>query len=396
MLAIQKYLVKHGLEKTKKMEKKELSIVKYIKKYGLEKAINDFSLICKRYPSKTLLKYNQLISPTMMALPEVQECRGLILENGTWNVLSMAFEKFFNSQEGNAAKIDWDTASVLEKLDGTLIQAYWDWNKKRWFAGTTGTAEGEGEVNNKMGTTFNDLFWDTVNNKYTFNECLLNKNFIYVFELTTPYNIVVKPHGESSATILTIRNRETLEELSRKDLEMAAISLGLPLVKKFDLNAKDVGALLRTFEGMPWSEEGYVVVDANFNRVKIKNPAYLAVHHLKGKTAEHNILTIVKTNEIEEFASTFPERKEELYRLKESYDNLTKTLNLTWEVLKLAKPKNITPGEKKRYAMRVFEVCNTTELKPFTGLYFGLTEGKIASVEDFMLKYDDKLLYKML
>jgi hypothetical protein len=207
---------------------------------------------------------------------------------------------------------------------------------------------------------------------------------------------VVKPHGESSATILTIRNRETLEELSGKDLEMAAISLGLPLVKKFDLNAKDVGALLRTFEGMPWSEEGYVVVDANFNRVKIKNPAYLAVHHLKGKTAEHNILTIVKTNEIEEFASTFPERKEELYKLKESYDVLVEKLNVLWDELKLRKPKNIMASEKKKYAEAVFELCGKEDLKQFTGLYFGLAEGKVESVETFMFKYDDKLLYKML
>jgi hypothetical protein len=377
------------------MEKRILKIQKYLRKHGFEKTVKDFKLKTRVYKNKTLFKYDQLISPTIMALPEVQECRGLILENDTWDVISMAFEKFFNSQEGNAAKIDWKTASVLEKLDGTMIQVYWDWNKKVWFAATTGTAEGEGEVNNKNGTTFNELFWDTLNNKYNFNDCLLDKNHIYVFELTTPYNIVVKPHGESSATILTVRNRETLVELSGKDLEMAAISLGLPLVKKFDLNAKDVGALLRTFEGMPWSEEGYVVVDANFNRVKIKNPAYLAVHHLKGKTAEHNILTIVKTNEIEEFASTFPERKEELYKLKENYDNLVDKLNLLWGELKLDKPKNITPAEKKRYAMRVFEVC-VNDLKPFTGMCFGLAEGKIASVEDFMFKYDDKLLYKML
>jgi hypothetical protein len=374
MLAIQKHLIKHGLEKT----------------------VAKFQLKTRNYSSKILLKYDQLVSPTMMANEEVQDSRGLILEKGTWKVMSLAFRKFFNAEEGNAAKIDWNTAHVLEKLDGTMIQVYWDWNSNKWFAATTGMAEGEGEVNNKNGTTFNDLFWDTVNNKYTFNECLLDKDHVYVFELTTPYNIVVKPHGESAATILTVRNRETLVELSGRDLEMTAISLGLPLVKKFDLNAKDVGALLRTFEGMPWSEEGYVVLDANFNRIKIKNPAYLAVHHLKGKTAEHNILTIVKTNEIEEFASTFPERKEELYKLKENYDNLTETLNVTWEVLKLAKPKNITPAEKKRYAMKVFEVCNTTDLKPFTGLYFGLAEGKIASVEDFMFKYDDKLLYKML
>jgi len=373
-----------------------LKIQEYISKYGIVKAISDFKLKSREYDNKILLKYDQLSSPTLMGLPEMQDCRGLILEKGTWKVMSLAFRKFFNAEEGNAAKIDWNTANVLEKLDGTLIQVYWDWHANKWFAGTTGTAEGEGEVNNKNGTTFNDLFWDTVNNKYTFNECLLNKDFVYVFELTTPYNIVVKPHGESSATLLTVRNRETLVELSGKALEMTSVSLSIPLVKSFDLNAKDVGALLRTFEGMPWSEEGYVVVDANFNRIKIKNPAYVAVHHLKGKTAEHNIITIVKTNEIDEFASTFPERKDELLRLKENYDKLTKKLNNVWFELSTRKPKDITREEKKRYAMDVFEVCGKYELKQFTGLYFGLVDGKVSSVEEFIVNYDDKLLYKML
>jgi hypothetical protein len=64
------------------------------------------------------------------------------------------------------------------------------------FAGTTGTAEGEGEVN-KLGTTFNDLFWDTVKSKYELTEDKLDVTRVYIFELTTPYNIVVKPHGES-------------------------------------------------------------------------------------------------------------------------------------------------------------------------------------------------------
>jgi len=373
-----------------------LAIQNYIAKHGIEKAISDFKLKTREYENKILLKYDQLVSPTLMGLPEMQDCRGLILEKGTWKVMSLAFRKFFNSEEANAAKIDWNTAHVLEKLDGTLIQVYWDWHKNAWFAGTTGTAEGEGEVNNKMGTTFNDLFWDTVNNKYSFNECLLNKDLIYVFELTTPYNIVVKPHGESSATILTVRNRETLAELSWKDLEMVSISLGIPLVKKYDLNATNVGVLLRTFEGMVWHDEGYVVVDANFNRIKIKNPAYVAVHHLKGKTAEHNILTIVKTNEIEEFAATFPERREELFKLKENYDLLTAKLNMVWDELKLRRPKNITKEEQKKYAAAVFEVCKNHEIENFTGLYFGLAQYKIPSVEDFLFNYDDKLLYKIL
>jgi hypothetical protein len=373
-----------------------LAIQKYIKENGLVKTINDFNLVCKYYPSKVLLKYNQLSAPSLMAKPEVQECRGLILENGTWDVLSMSFKKFFNSEEGNAHNIDWNTAHVLEKLDGSMIQVYFDWTKNVWYAATTGTAEGEGEVNNKMGTTFNQLFWNTVKKKYNLDESKFTKGYTYVFELTTPYNIVVKPHGESSASLLTVRNLETFKEVSFEELTIIAEKLGVPRVKAYDLNINNIGALLKTFEKMVWHDEGYVVVDANHNRVKIKNPAYVAVHHLKGKTAEHNILTIVKFNEIEEFASTFPERKNELYKLKTNYDALVAKLNSVWDELKTLRPKNITPQEKKKYAQAVFEVCDKREVKNFTGLFFGLNDGKVSSVEDFMLKYDDKALYKIL
>jgi hypothetical protein len=193
-----------------------------------------------------------------------------------------------------------------------------------------------------------------------------------------------------------MRKLDTLKEVTFEGLTQIAGSLGVPRVKSYDLNAKNVGALLRTFENMVWHDEGYVVVDANFNRVKIKNPAYVAVHHLKGKTAEYNILTIIKTNEIDEFAATFPDRKDELYKLKENYDKLTAELNDTWEELKLRKPKNISAQERKKYAQAVFEVCARRNLKNFTGLYFGLMEGKIPSVEEFMFNYDDKTLYKIL
>jgi len=376
----------------------ELAIQKYILEHGFKKTVNDFKLKTREYDNKVLLKYDQLVSPTLMALPEMQDCRGLILEKGTWKVMSLAFRKFFNSEEGNAHKIEWQTAKVLEKLDGTLIQLYWDWHKGKWFAGTTGTAEGEGEVNNKNGTTFNDLFFETlgkVSPNFNFED--LPKKFCYVFELTTPYNIVVKPHGESSVTLLTIRNIETLEEITYTGLEIMGDNFfKIPVVKRFDLKNKNVGALKKTFENMPWSEEGYVVVDDNFNRIKIKNPAYLAVHHLKGKTAEHNIITIVKSNEIEEFGSTFPERKEELYKLKENYDLLTEKLKFAWDELQLHKPKNIQPSEKKKFASAVFGVCGLYDIKQFTGLYFGLNDGKVSSIEDFLMNYDDKLLYKML
>jgi len=95
-----------------------LAIQVYLKKHGLDKTVIDFKLKTRDYGHKILLKYDQLSSPTLMGLPEMQDCRGIILEKDTWKVISLSFRKFFNYGEGNAATIDWGTAHVLEKMDG--------------------------------------------------------------------------------------------------------------------------------------------------------------------------------------------------------------------------------------------------------------------------------------
>ena len=281
-------------------------------------------------------------------------------------------------------------------VHNSMMQVYWDPFLNKWFAATTGTAEGEGEVNNKTGTTFNELFWSTIEKYNPKIKDSLDKTHTYVFELTTPYNIVVKPHAESSVTLLAVRNNKSLDELPYVSVVTTANYLKIPVVKSYNLNAKDFGALIRTFEGMPWSEEGYVVVDANFNRVKIKNPAYVHAHHLKGKMGNHHIMGIIKTNEIEEFIATFKEREEEIRQLEKKYSDLVDKLSKSWGELYLLKPKNITPQEKKRFAMNVFEFVDKNDLKEFSGMFFLLNEGKIKSVNDYLINYDDKKLYNLL
>jgi hypothetical protein len=327
------------------MEKKELAIVTYIKKFGLEDAIKTFKLKCKDYPHKILLKYDQIESD--MSLKEVQECRGLILEKDTWKVLSLAFFKFFNSAESYASKIDWDTAIIFDKCDGSLIQVYWDWVTEEWCAGTSGMAEGEGEVNEKPNTSFSSLFWKVFKEVYNCSVDNLIKGYTYAFELMTPYNIVVKPHGTSTLALLGVRDLSDLSELSFNNVRATSTLLNIPTAKVWDINASNAGHLMATFEGMPFTEEGYVVCDAKFNRIKLKNPAYVAAHHLKSKTGLHHIMTIVKANEVEEYAATFPERKDEIFDLKESYDDLVSTLEDVWDDLKTHKPKNITKQEQK-------------------------------------------------
>ena len=48
----------------------------------------------------------------------------LILDRGSWNVVAMPFKKFFNYGEKDADRIDWGSAKVYEKLDGSLLTLY--------------------------------------------------------------------------------------------------------------------------------------------------------------------------------------------------------------------------------------------------------------------------------
>lgn len=371
-----------------------LRIVDYIKEFGLDRTILDFNLICRVYDKKILLKYNQIESD--LSKIEVQEARGLILEKNTWKIMCLAFKKFFNHGERNAHDIDWNSALVLEKLDGSLIQLYWDWNKEEWCVATSGMAEGEGDVNNKQGLSFSDLFL-RVFKTYGINFNDLDTDMVYVFELTTPYNIVVKPHPVSSITLLTIRDRTNLKELDRSDLIRIANGLNIPYVKAISLNQSSVSEIINRFDDMPFTEEGYVVVDSNFNRIKIKNPKYVAVHHLKNRTAEHHIMTIIKENETEEYISTFPERKEEILSLVENYHKLRQTLHNIWDEIKSHIPQDKSGEERKRFALKVIEIGESNSLDDsLIGLFFGLYDGKIESIDVFLLGMDDKKLYKML
>lgn len=375
----------------------ELAIVKHIKEFGLEKTLEKFKLIHKNYPSKVLIKYDQILaSPTLMALPELQESRGIILEKGTWKVMSLTFKKFFNSEEGNAHKLDRESTIIMEKLDGSLIQLHYDWTCDTWFAGTTGTAEGEGEVNNLEQKTFNNLFWAVIKEKYGIDSTAFDKNYCYGFELTTPYNIVVTPHGVSKATLLMARNIETLEEVSFEGLAVMADKIGVPLVKTYDFKGWDVGTLKRTFDSMTWVDEGYVLVDKYFRRVKVKNPSYVAVHHTKNQMAAYHIMEVVKSNELEEYLAVFPDRFDELTEIKAKYDKFGVELAEAWEVIKLGKPKNISPQEKKRFATLVFAESKKFGYEAFTGLFFSLNAGRYEDVGGWLREWKNKELYEYL
>jgi hypothetical protein len=433
-----------------------LKIIEYIKKHGLEKALTDFALKHNSYAHKILLKYNQIESP--MEFDEVQDCRGLILDEN-FNIMSLGFRKFFNVGEPLAANVnfDWDSLLTLEKVDGTFIQVYFDYIINEWCVGTTGMAEGEGMVGCVNNLTFKQLFNNTLLKYFSNIEDFyiqLQKGYTYMFELCSPWNIVVKQHQEASITFLGMRNLKTLQEIKYEKLP----NIGIPIVKFYSLS--NIADIKHTFENMPYSEEGYVIVDKYFNRLKIKNPAYVAIHHIKFSTAKHYILDIIKTNEVDEFVSVFIDRKAEVNELQEKYNKLINLLeeglvilkqdfpllethnnilnNWKNKILEVCKKYQITEErffykfntdgfskinkyktdisvfkqaiteilsylpptdlleDKKLFAQKVFDLTKNINITELSCFYFAYQNGEITTAKDFLNKMDTRKLYDLI
>lgn len=287
MLNIQKYLVEGG------------SLEELEAKYCIYYRIHN------RYDNLYLFRYDTNLNPNF-SLPIVRECRGIILDkNDNWRIVCRSFDKFFNYGETNQADIDWSTAQVQEKMDGSLIQFYWYDN--HWEVSTQGMPDASGVLHNDLsGRSFAEYIWE-VYNKSSF-KLPDNGDHCFYFELTSPYNRIVVEQREAKFTLLGARNLTTQQEITPVEASKL-ISGEVAFTKTFDL--ANVEEMVSSFEDMdPVQQEGYVVCDANFNRIKVKHPGYVRLHYLKEYTSSiKNIANIIRQGEQVEAALYFPEFK---------------------------------------------------------------------------------------
>jgi len=120
----------------------------------------------------------------------------------------------------------------------------------------------------------------------------LNKDFCYMFEIVTDKNRVVTWYDDSFVVLVGIRNLKTLEEVSQKDLDLLAkIYLDVRRPKRY--LAKNLDECKSLFAQLRDDEEGLVVVDKDFNRLKLKQDSYLQMVKIK-MLKEDEILDYVR------------------------------------------------------------------------------------------------------
>ena len=277
-----------------------------------------YGIILRRhstYPNLVHLKYNQLESPMGDLL--VQQCRGLILDqDNSFSIVAWPFNKFFNYGESHAPEMDWKTAYVQEKLDGSLMVLYW--YDKRWHVSTSGMPDAAGTVHG-TNMTFAELFWRTWLSQGLKDPAPVHQSHTFMFELTSPYNRVVVPHALSKLTLTGIRNIWSGVEVPIRWRST------LNPVREIDLQS--IEDVMGTFETMdPLAMEGYVIVDERFNRVKVKHPGYVALHHMKSSFSVKRVVEVIRAGEHSEVLTHFPEWKEPFGQVQAAYDALVTQL----------------------------------------------------------------------
>lgn len=346
----------------------ELHVQRFLRTGGtIGDLLQRFAITAKEHPAFPglyLLKYNQIASD--FGEPIVRECRGIILDStDKWRVVARGFDKFFNHGEPHAATIDWSTARYLEKLDGSLCMVYH--HADEWHVATTGTPDAGGDING-TGTRFADYFWNT----YGTRDFICSKSgMCFLFELMGPMNRVVVQHTEPRLVLLGARVRESGEELIA---EHARIYIGndrdIETVRAFPLASMvDVA---RSFDTMsPLAQEGYVVVDRAFNRIKVKHPGYVALHHAKDGLSQRAFVEIARSGEVPEVITAFPELKPELDDARARLDGLIGDVERDFDRLR------DRPTQKDFALEAVKTRC--------PGALFAVRAGKAASVRDYFV-----------
>jgi hypothetical protein len=335
-------------------------------------------------------KYSQFDSD--FGQPFVKLCRGLVLDASTFDAVSFPFVKFHNAAEQHADKIDWKDCYVEEKVDGSLCKIV-KLHDGNLLVSTNGTIDAaKAPVAEQLGCkakNFKELIEEGLwHYGLDFEKLagMLDFDKTYMFELTSPFNRVVVQWHETKLTFLGCRDNITFQEESY---------VGHPLSKVFDtprmFPLHSLEECIAAAKELGKDEEGYVVCDKDFNRVKVKSPLYVSLHTLAGNyvLSYERALDIVRSNEVDEVLSYFPEFKDSLMNVKDKFERYALDLEgivndvKCWLCLNGYewKPELVRNGGPAR---RLFaEYVSRSQFKA-PGLAFAVVDGKVGTAREWL------------
>jgi len=219
-------------------------------------------------PDLVILNYTELATYEKRWNNVTLQCRGLIINERTGEVVARPFKKFFNHNEDSGIEYEIpknEKPIVTVKYDGSLGILYRINNQIRWA--TRGSFESEQ-------AKIAQEIWDK---KY--NNVHIPDGLTLLVEIIHPKTrVVVNYNGLEDLIVLAAINRFTGEEVHYDDLVKMAQQWGMKITEKIEGNLEELVKIAKTLDH---NNEGFILHWPNNGlRLKVKGDKYLEVHRL--------------------------------------------------------------------------------------------------------------------
>jgi len=383
-------------------------VVDYLRTHSLAQLGLELGIKTSAKPGEYMwsLNYDQIESK---AGPLVNECRGLILGKrgaalqtdqvigtdpvGETYVMARPFNRFFNLGDFNAAPADMDDPDTIffEKLDGTCCILYFNPELEAWHVATRSVPMADVNISGWGDMTFRLLFekalretlavTEMVSDLVVFNNWTsqLDKEFTYCLELTTPMNRIVVQYPDYRVHLTGMRHTNSGKEFSIIPFA-ASTFFGVPVCPFHKIN--NLQELL-TFVGSksPFEQEGVVVCDKHFNRVKCKSLAYLAYNKVRDSSANspRAVMELILSEKLDDVMPVLEVHiQEKAVKMQDGLRNLIHSVDAMYEeILPLSKG---TDNDRKAFALQV------QARNGWIGPLMDRWAGKCSGLADFMQK----------
>lgn len=314
-----------------------MELLNYLKEKELNSLSDEFNVKITpslNNPELVCLTYSQLNTPKNDV---TNDCRGILINKNTLEVVALPFTRF-NDYNDESKTFDYNNFKVYEKIDGSLMTLYY-YNGK-WNVGTKGTCDASGIIR-EYGKSYSEMFWNVFNElNYKLPS---DTDITYIFELKFVSNFqFITQTKENTLVLIGARNIKTFKEIDIDTIDANFIKVE-PILSNISIS----DLLDNTKKLNPLICEGYVIVDKNFNRFKVKSPVYELISLLQNLT-EYNVnktSDIIKMNkkrfteilfytDNEDFLCKFESVRNHYNDLKTKKIEILNQLNETYEQVK--------------------------------------------------------------
>jgi RNA ligase len=320
-----------------------------------------------------------------------RECRGIVFNTATGDIVSRPFHKFFNAGEREDVAlhlIDIDRPhQILEKLDGSMLRPLYLSGGFRW-----GT---------KMGITdVGMLAEDYVARKEAEGDRSYRHIAAYcegegktpLFEFCSRRSRIVVDYPVETMVLLAIRDNITGAYMKRWEVRSLAGTFGCPVVDTVDVDGVQIPDVIAFIAGVSDLDtfmettraseegEGQIIVFDDGHCVKIKSDKYVRVHRAKDMMrSEMRLLDLFFNDELDDLLATIDQADQNrVHAYLENFDNeanhLSDRIDVTYRYVRA------TYETKKDFALSTYaqDILNVT----FKGLMFSLWDEKFADAND--------------